>query len=124
MKESVVVGASLLLAILTAGTVGLLTDSYATAFAGTPVGFAVYLVVGIGLPQYLLSRDGDSATRLGLAALSVVAGVLVVLASVVLPSASPTAEWGAGFVLLFLVVVGNVLGATVRAFRDGYRTSG
>lgn len=120
MNESVVVGGSLLLAILVAGIASLLTGSYATVFASTPAGFAIYLVVGIGLPQYLLSRETGSPTQLGLAALSVVAGVLVVLGSLIL--GSPTQEWGAGFVLLFLVVIGNVLGAIVREFRAGYRT--
>ena len=121
MKESAVVGGSLVLAILIAGTVGFLLGSSATAFGATPIGIGIYAIVGIGLPQYLLSRESGSPTQLGLATLAVGGGVLAMLGSIALGSA--TAETGAGHVLLFVVVLGNVFGAVVREFRAGYRTS-
>ncbi|MXV61462.1 hypothetical protein GS429_05170 [Natronorubrum sp. JWXQ-INN-674] len=120
MKEATVIGGSLGLAILTAGAVGLLLGSTATVFGGTPIGIAVYLVIGVGLPQYYLSRETGDPTQLGLATLSVAGGVLAMLGSLALGSA--TAETGVGHVLLFVVVFGSVLGAIVREFRAGYRT--
>ncbi|MCU4924400.1 hypothetical protein OB905_00170 [Halobacteria archaeon AArc-dxtr1] len=119
MREAVVIGGSLGLAIVTAGATGLLLGSTATVFGATPIGIAIYLVVGVALPQYVLSRETGSPAQLGLAALSIAGGVLAILGSLALGSA--TAETGVGRVLLFVVVLGSVLGAIVREFRAGYR---
>ena len=121
MRESVVIAGSLGLAILSAGIVALLTGSHATFLGGSPVGVAVYLVLGIGLPQYLLSRESGSSLQLGLAALAVAGAVVSVLVGFAI--GAPTDEWPFGIALILLfVVVGNVVGAGVREFRTGYRS--
>ena len=119
MNDAVVIGGGLGLAVLLAGAVSLLTGSPAI-LGVTPVGIAIYLGVGIGLPQYLLSRRDGSSLRLGLAVLAVAAGVI--LAAVGVALGAPNDAWGIGIVpILFVVVIGVLVGSGVRAFRAGYR---
>ncbi|AEH35505.1 hypothetical protein [Halopiger xanaduensis] len=65
MNDTAVIGGCMLLTMLAAGFVGLLTGSYATVFAGTPVGFAVYLAVGIGNVLGAIVRAFRSGYRAG-----------------------------------------------------------
>ena len=82
----------------------------------------LYLAVGVGLPQYLLSRRTGSRLRLGLACLAAAGGAFVAVAGI--GTGSLHAEWSGGLVaILFAVVLGNVLGAGVREFRSGYRST-
>ena len=53
-----------------AGVVGAATGTPAL-LGVTPVGAAIYLVVGVGLPQLSLGRRAGDAARLGLGALTV-----------------------------------------------------
>ena len=82
MNDRLVVGGCLVLSILSAGVVSTLTGSPATFFGATPIGIAIYLAVGIGLPQYLLSEKHGSPLRLGLAVLAVAGGSLAGLVGV------------------------------------------
>ncbi|WP_254764569.1 hypothetical protein [Natrinema marinum] len=120
MRDARLVGAGFALALLLAGVVSAITASPAV-LGTTPVGIAVYLAIGVGLPQYLLSRHSGSRLQLGLAALAVVGATVAMIAGVV--TGSPNAEWSGGLVaILFVVVVGNVVGAGVHEFRAGYRS--
>ncbi|WP_408958152.1 hypothetical protein [Natrinema sp. 74] len=120
MRDARLVGISFTLAFLFAGIVSVLTESPAV-LGTTPVGIAVYLAVGIGFPQFLLSRRDESALQFGLAALAVVGAAVAVIAGVV--TGSPNAEWSGGLVAILLVVVlGTTLGTAVREFRAGYRS--
>jgi hypothetical protein len=119
MSDIRVVGASVTLAFLLAGVVSAITESSAV-LGVTPVGIAIYLAVGVGLPQYLLSRRTGS--RLRLACLAAAGGAFVAVAGI--GAGSLHAEWSGGLVaILFAVVLGNVLGAGVREFRSGYRST-
>ena len=121
MRDVPLVGSSLVLALLLTGIASFLTESPAI-LGVTPAGIAIYLAVGVGLPQYLLSRRNGSALQFGLAALAVVGAAVAVIAGIV--TGSPNAEWGGGVVSILLVVVfGNAAGAGVRAFRAGYRSA-
>ncbi|MFP8953943.1 hypothetical protein ACLI4Z_13390 [Natrialbaceae archaeon A-arb3/5] len=121
MNESLLVGSSLVAAVLLTGIVSVLTGSGAV-LGLTATGIAIYLAVGIGLPQYLLSRRNGSSVRLGLAALAVGGAVITMVAG--LTVGSPNEPVGVGLVpILLVVVVGNVLGAGVREFRAGYRSA-
>ncbi len=121
MRDIPLVGSSFVLALLLAGIASFLTEIPAV-LGVTPVGIAIYLAVGVGLPQYLLSRRSGSALQFGLAAFAVVGAAVAVIAGVV--TGSPNAEWDGGVVSILLVVVfGNAAGAGVRAFRAGYRSA-
>ncbi|WP_436344312.1 hypothetical protein [Natronorubrum sp. FCH18a] len=120
MNDSRVFGLSVLLAVVLAGVASIVTGSFAI-LGHTPIGLAIYLAVGIGLPQYVLSRRTGSPLRLGLAVLAVGSAALSVLAGAV--TGSVTAEWRLGIVpILFLLVFGVLIGSGIRAFRAGYRT--
>ncbi|WP_207587432.1 hypothetical protein [Halomontanus rarus] len=119
MNERSLVAGSLLLAIVLAGIVTVLTESLAV-LATTPTGFAIYLGVGVGLPQYVLSRRTDSPLRFGLAVFAVVGALLVLLGSLALGDLH--GEWGSGITGLFIVVVGVLLGAIWQSFVGGYRS--
>lgn len=119
MNESTVVGGSLLLAVALAGIAGLLTGSV-SVLGVTPLGVAIYLAVGIGLPQYMLGRQRGSPLRVGLAALALIGAVLAVAAGVL--TGTTTQEANIGIISILVVVVfGTLLGAVVREFRAGYR---
>ncbi|RZH67697.1 hypothetical protein [Natrinema altunense] len=120
MKRSVVIAGCLGVAVLLAGLVSAITES-AAVLGVTPAGIGLYLAVGIGLPQYLLYRTSRSPLQLGLTILAVAGAAIAILVGLV--RGSLHADWGTGFiVLLVYVVVGNLLGAGVRAFRSGYRS--
>ena len=120
MNDSRAVGLSLLLAVGLAGVVSVVTESVAI-LGHTPIGLAIYLAVGIGLPQFVLARRTGSSLRLGLAVLAVGSAALSLFAGVV--TGSLTAAWPFGIVpILFLVVFGVLIGSGIRAFRAGYRT--
>ena len=120
MNDSRVVGLSLLLAVSLAGVVSVVTDSLAI-LGQTPIGLAIYLAVGIGLPQYVLARRIGSPIRLGLAVLAVGGAALAILVGAAMGSL--TGEWRIGIVpILFLIVFGILIGSIVREFRTGYRS--
>ena len=120
MNDSSLVAGCLALAIALAGLVSAVTESLAV-FGSTPVGVGIYLAVGIGLPQYLLYRDGGSPVELGLATLAVASAALAVLLGLV--RGAPHGDWGLGLVtILLFVVLGNLLGTIVREFRAGFRS--
>ncbi|WP_226479429.1 hypothetical protein [Natrinema amylolyticum] len=121
MRDARLVGGSLVVAFLLAGLATVVTESPAV-LGVTPVGIAIYLSVGVALPQFLLARRYGSTLRLGLASLAAAAAAFVVIASVA--TGSPNAEWSGGLVaILFVIVLGTVLGAGVREFRAGYQSS-
>ncbi|MDF9746148.1 hypothetical protein [Natrinema salsiterrestre] len=121
MNDALVVGGCFVLALSLAGLTGFLTASPAI-LGVTAAGTAIYLAVGVGLPQYLLSRRSGSSIQLGLAALGVVAGVGVAVAGVAI--GSPHDESSIGLVaILSVVVLGNLIGAGLREFRTGYRSA-
>ncbi|OLZ40869.1 hypothetical protein A6E15_07640 [Natrinema saccharevitans] len=121
MNDARLVGGSVLCAFLLAGIVTVVTGSPAL-LGGTPIGIAIYLTVGVALPQYLLSRRRGSALRLGLASLTAAGAAFVLIAGVA--TGSPNAAWDIGLVgILFVVVLGTSIGADIRAFRDGYRSA-
>ncbi|WP_440771590.1 hypothetical protein [Natronorubrum sp. DTA28] len=120
MNDSRIVALSLLLAVGLAGVVSVVTDSLAI-LGHTPIGLAIYLAVGIGLPQYVLARRTGSPLRLGLAALAIGGAALTVLVGAAMGSL--TEEWRLGIVpILFLAVFGILIGSIVREFRTGFRT--
>jgi uncharacterized membrane protein (DUF4010 family) len=83
---------------------------------------AIYLAVSVGLPQYLLSRRSGSSLQLGLAVLGLVGGLGAMIAGVA--TGSPHDESSVGLVgILFVVVLGNAIGAEIREFRTGYRSA-
>ncbi len=121
MKDARLVCWCLLSAFLLAGIVTVVTQSPAV-LGVTPLGVAIYLTVGVALPQYLLFRRRGSTLRLGLDSLTVAGAAFVLIAGVA--TGSPNAVRGGGLVgILFVLVLGNVVGAGVQAFRDGYRSS-
>ncbi|WP_226007146.1 hypothetical protein [Natrinema salinisoli] len=121
MNDALVVGGCFVLALLLAGITGFLTASPAI-LGVTAAGTAIYLAVGVGLPQYLLSRRSGSSLQLGLAVFGVVGGVSAAIAGIA--TGSPHDETTIGLVgILFVVVLGNVIGAGVREFRTGYRST-
>lgn len=86
----------------------------------TPVTVAIYLVVGVAVPQYLVSRRTGSPTSLGLAAFAAVGGVASLVVGGL--TVGPLEPWGSWvFALLALVVAGTFLGSVGRALRAGYR---
>ncbi|WP_121740775.1 hypothetical protein [Natronorubrum halophilum] len=120
MNESRVVGLLLLLAISLAAVASAATESVAI-LGGSPIGLAIYLAVGIGLPQYVLARQTGSPLRLGVALFAVGAAVLSILAGVAMGTV--TEEWGFGIVpILLLVVFGVLIGRSVDELRAGYRS--
>ncbi|QCS42388.1 hypothetical protein [Natrinema versiforme] len=121
MNDALIVGSSLAVAILLGGITGTLTES-AAVLGITAAGIAIYLAVGIGLPQYLFARRSGSPLQFGLAVLAVGAAASVVVAGVATGTLHD--ESGPGFVAILLVaVLGNAVGAGVRAFRSGYRSA-
>jgi hypothetical protein len=117
MEESRVVAAGVLAAVGLAAAASYATGS-AAVLGVTPLGVAIYVGVGVALPQFLLARRTGSAVRLGVAAL---AGGVAAFALLV----DATAFGGAGGIdlvtALAVLVVGVTLGAAVREFRAGYR---
>ncbi|PGF14477.1 hypothetical protein CP556_20345 [Natrinema sp. CBA1119] len=98
------------------------TTNTATYLAVTPVGIAVYLIVGIGGPQTYIGQQNGSSMELGMGVLAIVAG-LVSLGVGVLGS-GVLADWGTGFVnLLLILVLGIILWAGVRQFAEGYSST-
>ena len=90
------------------------------ALVPTPLTVAIYLVVGVAVPQYLVSKRTGSPTSLGLAAFAAVAGVASLLVGRVTDGLLE--PWGAWvFGLLAVVVAGAVLGSIYRSLRAGYR---
>lgn len=121
MNDILTVGSSLAATIVLAGIVGALTESPAV-LGITAAGIAIYLAVGIGLPQYLLARRSGSTLQVGLAVLAIGAAASVVTAGVATGTLHD--DSGPGFVAILLVVVlGNTVGAGVREFRFGYRSA-
>ena len=122
MNESTVVGCALVLAILTAGTVAVVTGSYATALGATPIGVAIYLAIGVGAPQLFVASAHESSLRLGLGVLATVGAVASLLAGIA--TNGLTAKWGVGVVTILLIVVAGVLLAAVaRAFHAGFQAT-
>ncbi|MGQ3413355.1 hypothetical protein ACT4ML_13960 [Natrinema sp. LN54] len=121
MNDSLIVGGSLAVAILLAGITGTLTESPAV-LGITAAGIAIYLAVGVGLPQSLLARRSGSTLQFGVAVLAIGAAAIVVIAGVA--TGRLHEDSGPGFVAMLLVVVlGNAVGAGVREFRSGYRSA-
>lgn len=86
----------------------------------TPVTVAIYLLVGVAVPQYVISRQTGSATSLGLAAFAAAGGTLALGAGALTVGLMGT--WGPDLIaVLLLVVVGSFLGEIGRAFLAGYR---
>lgn len=121
MRDVFLVGSCFVLAVSCAAVASAVTASPAV-LGITPVGIAIYLLVGVGLPQSLLFRRTGSTFRLGLATLALVGGTTAVIVGVA--TGSPNAERSGGIVaVLLLAVLGSGLGAAVREFRDGYGSS-
>lgn len=93
--------------------------SPATLPAMTPLGIIVYLLLGLAIPQFVLSQRTDAPGALGRSALCTIAAALVFTAAHL--DNGLTSDWGAQFVtVLLLVVFGVLLGTTIRAFARGY----
>ncbi|QLK26282.1 hypothetical protein HYG81_01265 [Natrinema zhouii] len=120
MNDSAIVASCLAGAIVLAGIVSALTESPAV-LGLTAVGIAIYLAVGVGMPQYVLSRRSGSSLQLGLAAFAVIGAVIAT--AVEIATGSLHEESGIGLVSILLVVLlGNAIGAGAREFRAGYRS--
>ncbi|WP_049924605.1 hypothetical protein [Halopiger djelfimassiliensis] len=120
MNDSIVLGGSLCLSFVLAGVVSVVTGSPAV-LGMTPAGLAIYLAVGVGMPQYLRSRRRESPLPLGLAAFAVGGATIATVAGLAFGSLNEAV--GLGIVpILTLVVLGPLLGAGVREFRAGYRS--
>jgi hypothetical protein len=100
-----------------AGVVGAATGTPAL-LAATPAGAGIYLAVGLGVPQLYVGRRTGDKQRLGLGVLAVAAAAVAFVGGSVLDARVPLVE------LLVVVVAGNGLVSTVRAFRQGYATTG
>ncbi|WP_114575841.1 hypothetical protein [Saliphagus sp. LR7] len=120
MSDRRLVAGSLLAAIVATAAVSLVTESPAVLGA-TPTGIAVYLVVGLAVPQYLLARREGSPLRLGLAAFGAAGAALALIAGGIGGNVNATLSVGLPAVLA-IVVLGVLLGAIVREFRTGYRS--
>ncbi len=120
MGERRLVGASLLAALVVSGAVSVTTESPAV-LGMTPAGIAVYLVIGLAVPQYLLARRERSPLRLGLAAFGAAGAVLALVVGGIGGDVNATLSIGLPTVLA-VVVLGVLLGAVVREFRVGYRS--
>lgn len=121
MKSSHVAIVGIMASLAINGAISVATNT-AMYLAVTPVGVAVYLIVGIGAPQAFIGQQNDSSMELGMGVLAIVAGLislgLGVLGSGVL------ADWGAGFVnLLLILVVGITLWVGIRQFAEGYTST-
>ncbi|MFC6767759.1 hypothetical protein [Natrinema soli] len=120
MNDSAIVASSLAGAIVLASIVSALTESPAV-LGLTAVGIAIYLAVGVGVPQYVLSRRSGSSLQLGLAVFAAIGAVIAT--AVGIATGSLHEESGIGLVSILLVVLlGNTIGAGVREFRAGYRS--
>ncbi len=116
MNEKRILLTGIAVAVLLAGAVSATTGSTAL-LAATPTGAAIYLVVGVAVPQLLLGRRTGDQTRIALALLASVAGGVVF----VIGEFTRTTLAGARFVdVLAILVVGVLLGTAVREFRRGY----
>ncbi|MCT9095892.1 hypothetical protein [Haloarchaeobius sp. HME9146] len=115
-----------LLAVLVALAAAVVFDQPYIFLAETPLGVALYLVVGITLPQMLLARREGEPTRLGVAAIAGLGATLALAIGVL--GDGVTARWGLPFIalLLFLTIGiggGHVVRVAMAAYRDG-RDSG
>lgn len=94
----------------------------ATILAVTPVGIAVYLVVGIGGPQAFIGQQNGSSMELGMGVLAIVAGFISLGVGAL--GSGVLADWGTGFInLLTILVVGVILWASVGQFSEGYAST-
>ena len=120
MDERRVVVAGIVVAVCVNAVLGVVSGT-ATLLAVTPVGILVYLVVGVGLPQFAVYRRTASAGALGASVLAAVLSGTVFVAALL--DGGLWSDWGGEFVtLLLLAVVGALLGASGREFVDGYRS--
>jgi hypothetical protein len=119
MDERRLVVAGPVAAVVLAGVAGYATGSPAV-LGVTPVGVAIYAIVGVATPQYLLARRTEATLRLGLAALATAGGLVALLAGGL--GGGVNARWGVDLVAVLAgVVLGVLLSAALREFRAGYR---
>lgn len=118
MTEKRLVLGGIMAAVLLTGSVSAATGTPAV-LAQTPVGAAIYLIVGVAVPQLLLGQRGEDAVRTGLGLLAGVAGGVMFVSGLFVEA--PLVVGNVGFVdVLAVVVVGVILGTVVREFRRGY----
>lgn len=118
MKDSHVALAGIITSLVINGAISAATNT-ATYLAVTPVGIAVYLVVGIGAPQAFIGQQNGTGTELGLGVLAIIAGVISLGLGVL--GGGVLVDWGSGFInILLVLVVGIIFWAGVRQFSEGY----
>lgn len=131
VRENAILAGGLVVALVATAVVSAVTTS-AAVLGVTPLGIALFLVLGIAAPQSLLARTEGDRERLVFAALAVVAGVAVLLAGAARGVSAGTSAlaginrvWDLGFYaalaglgIVFLVVVGFW-----RGYRQGAGTA-
>ncbi|WP_435362018.1 hypothetical protein [Haloarchaeobius sp. DFWS5] len=121
MKPSHATIGCVILSILLNTVISAVTGT-ASLLAATPVGVAVYLVIGISGPQAITGQQYDSAVHRGMAALAALAGVGVL--GIGLLGDGLLASWGIGFAnVLFVLFAGIVCWAAANQFAEGYSSA-
>lgn len=121
VKDSHVALVGIIASLIINGVISAATNT-ATYLAVTPVGIAVYLMVGIGAPQAFLGQKNGTSMELGMGVLAIVAGLISLGLGVL--GGEILADWGSGFInLLLILVVGIMLWAGVREFKEGYAST-
>lgn len=121
MKDSHVVIIGIVASLAINGAISVATNT-ATYLAVTPVGVAVYLIVGIGAPQAFIGQQNGTSMELGMGVLAIVAGLISLGVGVL--GSGVLADWGAGFInLLLILIVGIFLGTGIRQFAAGYTST-
>lgn len=121
MKDSHVALVGIIVSLAINGAISAVTNT-ATYLAVTPVGVAVYLIVGIGAPQAFIGQQNDSSMELGMSVLAIVAGLISLGLGVL--GTGILADWGSGFInLLLILVVGIILWTGIRQFKEGYSSA-
>ena len=123
MNERVVVLLGIVTAFVLATLITFATNDPATFVGQSPVGVAIFLVAGVGLPQYILYRRDQSNIRLGIALLSVAASATVLLGGQILFRIAGYRLNISITGLLIIVVAGVLLSAVTQAFVEGYRSA-
>ena len=121
MKDSHIALVGIVASLAINGVISVATNT-ATYLAVTPVGVTVYFIVGIGAPQAFIGQQNGTSMELGMGVLAIVAGLISLGVGVL--GAGILADWGTGFInLLLIIVVGIILWAGIRQFKEGYSSA-
>lgn len=123
MNERSIVLLGIVAAFGVAALTVLITDEPSILVGDGPLAIAIFLTIGIAVPQYLLYRRDRENARLGTAALAVAGSATVLLGSEIAFRVFEQRITLGIVELLVIVVLGAGLSASIQAFVEGFQSA-